>query len=132
LLSLTTLSNGQPLTEKAATGYLASLSELTKEQLSQAFSRALDEARFLPVPATLLELAGATAGDVVPAETREELFRIALAKEAAALVDDGVAVARRVSSNCAGGSGGEANSRRSCRDSEARESACGGAVASHS
>jgi hypothetical protein len=43
--------------DKAATAYVASLSQLTKPQLVRAFSRALDEARFLPVPALLRDFA---------------------------------------------------------------------------
>jgi hypothetical protein len=60
LLGLTTLAQtfNQPLTDKAAAAaYVASLSPLTKEQLVQAFSRALDEAKLLPVPALLRDFA---------------------------------------------------------------------------
>jgi hypothetical protein len=39
--------------EKVAAGYLASLSPLKKAQLVLAFSRALHEAEFFPVPALL-------------------------------------------------------------------------------
>jgi hypothetical protein len=42
---------------KATAGYHASLSPLTKEQLVTAFSRVLDEAWFLPVPALLRDFA---------------------------------------------------------------------------
>jgi hypothetical protein len=70
LLSLTTLAQrfNQPVTDKTATAYVASLSPLTKEQLIQAFSGALDEARFLPVPALLHDFA--LIGDHAPGPGR--------------------------------------------------------------
>jgi hypothetical protein len=71
LLGLTTLAQtfNQPLTDKAAAAaYVASLSPLTKEQLVQAFSRALDEAKLLPVPALLRDFA--SIGDHAPGPGR--------------------------------------------------------------
>jgi hypothetical protein len=53
---------------------------LTPAQIIQPFSRALDECRFFPPPATLRELSGQTmTGDAVASEARTELFRIVAA-----------------------------------------------------
>jgi hypothetical protein len=65
------------ITDKAGMGYVASLNPLSQSQLVQAFSRALDEAKFFPVPALLRDFA--SFGDPVAAEAREELFRIVTA-----------------------------------------------------
>jgi hypothetical protein len=68
------------ITEKAGMGYVASLNPLTRQQLVQAFSRALDESKFFPVPALLRDFASvAPSGDPVASEAREELFRIVAA-----------------------------------------------------
>jgi hypothetical protein len=65
------------LMDNAPKGYTAALVELTPSQIIQAFSRALDEAKFSPPPATLRELSGQMMiGDALASETREELFRI--------------------------------------------------------
>jgi hypothetical protein len=68
---------GQKVTAKVAAAYTASLAPLTKAQLVQAFSRALDEAGYMPVPALLRSFA--SIGDPITAEAREELFRIVTA-----------------------------------------------------
>lgn len=54
---------------------------MTKEQLVRAFSRALDEARFLPVPALLRDFA--SIGEPIAVEAKEELFRIVAAMRGA-------------------------------------------------
>lgn len=57
--------------------YQAALMDLTVPQLLQAFSRATEECKYWPSPATLRELAGVPAhGDPVAAEAKAELFRI--------------------------------------------------------
>jgi hypothetical protein len=65
------------LTDNAPRGYIAALLDLKPSQVIQAFSRALDDSKFFPPPATLRELSGQTmTGDGVASEAREELFRI--------------------------------------------------------
>jgi hypothetical protein len=57
--------------------YAASLEDLLPSQIIQAFSRALDEAKFMPFTATLREYSGRpVSGDPIASEAREELFRI--------------------------------------------------------
>jgi hypothetical protein len=76
-LSLLAETMKHEITDKAGMGYIASLSPLTKEQIVQAFSRALDESKFFPVPALLRDFASvAPSGDPIANEAREELFRI--------------------------------------------------------
>jgi hypothetical protein len=68
------------LTPTTIKTYLAVLSDLTREQNIQAFSRAAAECRFFPSPAALREMSGsAAAGDPIANEARAELFRIVAA-----------------------------------------------------
>jgi len=68
------------ITPTMAEGYHASLADLTREELVLAFSRAQNELKFFPLPATLREYSGRPAtGDPVAAEAKQELFRIVTA-----------------------------------------------------
>jgi hypothetical protein len=54
---------------------------LTKAQIVLAFSRALDESKFFPVPALLRDFG--SIGDATAAEAKEELLRIVTAMRGA-------------------------------------------------
>jgi ABC-type taurine transport system substrate-binding protein len=68
------------LTENGLKGYIVALVDVKPPQIIQAFSRTLNESKFLPPPATLRELSGlTTTGDAVASEAKAELFRIVAA-----------------------------------------------------
>jgi hypothetical protein len=68
---------GKEMTRNIAMGYLDTLGTLTQDEAILALSRAQEECKFFPPPATLLELSGrAVTGDPVAAEAREEFLRI--------------------------------------------------------
>ena len=57
-----------------AKGYKATLADLTRAEIVLAFSRAHDELKFFPAPATLREFSGRpVSGDPIAAEAREQL-----------------------------------------------------------
>jgi hypothetical protein len=66
------------LMENALKGYTVALVDVKPSQIIQAFSRTLEELKFMPVPAVLQDMAvmTMTTGDPVAVEAREELFRI--------------------------------------------------------
>jgi hypothetical protein len=64
------------LTDNAPKGYIVALVDVKPPQIIQAFSRTLNESKFLPPPATLRELSGQTmTGDAVASEAEAELFK---------------------------------------------------------
>jgi hypothetical protein len=68
---------GKEMTRNIAMGYLDTLGTLTQDEAILALSRAQEECKFFPPPATLLEFSGrAVTGDPVAAEAKDELLRI--------------------------------------------------------
>jgi|ERR1700729_1769470 hypothetical protein len=64
----------QELNPDVAKGYKATLADLTRAEIVLAFSRAHDELKFFPAPATLREFSGRpVSGDPIAAEAREQL-----------------------------------------------------------